>query len=829
MTPPVARSRLRRRTLALGLILSLAGVAVACGRGVQPPPPNAPEPEWLAEPLDSAAALPAPAPVEPVPGMVHNTDDAVFDPDTVKPLLSDPRFAEVHAQRKREAVKGAADAFESVMKKQTLSDEDEPRWLYVLGRLRLQAGDPAAAVRAFDRAASVDWALKDYALFHAGNLLTRMHEPREGLARLTRIPTTLAIADEVALATAFAHVENRDVDAAQPIYDAYLARRPRPKGWVLVALRYAKALLNQPSVERAHKAVQVAREVIYNGPGGKGVGEARELEGQALGTIPSTRRRPLDKPELSVLIARARDLAAARQGREARRAADVLLEKLKKDDGSEDETPGEAACEAYLARAKGLAVVKRYNEASEAAETAVARCEGQAPQVRAFFLAGRYAWRGGRAAAARRHYTQLEKRFGDHRYADDARLHGAEVAREMGDVAAFTRALRTIAEDYPEGDMVDQALFVLALDRIEAGDWAGAKGPLERAVKRQKRGRPYYAEGRAQYYLARARIETGQVDDGLRELGNVIRDFPLSYYMVQAYARLHHRDADRARRVVHDALAREPDGAFVIADHAELHRPGFLRAAELVRVGDSERALAELEALGLRGDDAHPSLVWASALLLSRLDAPSVSHGVLRSSTKTWREHFPAGVWRELWQVAYPQPFAAIVQKEIARSKIPEHLAYAIMREESAFKPRAVSWAGAYGLMQLIVPTASRVARRLGLPSTKTALRTPEVNIALGCRFLWILTGKFPFNPVLAIPGYNAGPGAPKKWLEQRPGQDFDVWIERIPYKETRHYTKRVLQSMAAYAMLYGKGMADDMMLLPLLVAPPDVDSTAGR
>ncbi|MCA9621873.1 MAG: transglycosylase SLT domain-containing protein, partial [Myxococcales bacterium] len=524
------------------------------------------------------------------------------------------------------------------------------------------------------------------------------------------------------------------------------------------------------------------------------------------------------------LVERARALAESGQSREAQHAADDILEKLVTADGAEDTTPSEASCEAYLARAKGLAGVRRYAEASDAADVALLRCEGLERQVAAYFLAGRYAWRGGKAAQARKHYAELERRFPKHSYADDARLHGAEAAREMGDVATFTRLLQPIADDYPDGDMVDEALFTLARDRIAEGDWAGAVTPLERAVAMRERGRPYYAEGRPQYFLARAKLELGEIAEGRAGLEAVVRRFPLSYYMVLAHSRLHALDATRAQALLHDALAAEPDGAFVIPDHAELHRPGFLRAAELVRVGDGERALGELEALGIRDPDAHPSLIWAGAMILSHVDAPDASHGVLRSATKIWQEHFPSGAWRPLWEVAYPRPFLPIVEKEAAASGIPMHLAYAIMREESAFKPRAVSHAGAYGLMQLILPTAERVARGLGLSATRSSLKTPPVNIALGCRFLSLLAKRFDYDPLLAIPGYNAGPGGPLTWLKERPEEDFDVWVERIPYRETRHYTKRVIQSMAAYAMLYGKGLGDRWMRPPLVVAPPDTD-----
>ena len=105
--------------------------------------------------------------------------------------------------------------------------------------------------------------------------------------------------------------------------------------------------------------------------------------------------------------------------------------------------------------------------------------------------------------------------------------------------------------------------------------------------------------------------------------------------------------------------------------------------------------------------------------------------------------------------------------------------------------------------MQLILPTAKKVAKDAGLTCDEEALHKPKINVALGCRYVAELRAKFPTNPHLAIPSYNAGPGASQKWLSMRQSDDFDLWIEQIPYEETRKYTKRVLSSFAAYAFLY--------------------------
>lgn len=138
------------------------------------------------------------------------------------------------------------------------------------------------------------------------------------------------------------------------------------------------------------------------------------------------------------------------------------------------------------------------------------------------------------------------------------------------------------------------------------------------------------------------------------------------------------------------------------------------------------------------------------------------------------------------------------------------------MREESAFNPDARSVADAIGLMQLIAPTARATARGTQLPSDEEALRRPEVSIALGTRLLSSLRATFPAKPALAIAAYNGGGRAVRRWLADRGGDDFDVFVERIPFEETRAYIKRVLASQAAYAYLYApQGLDELFAVLP--------------
>jgi len=122
---------------------------------------------------------------------------------------------------------------------------------------------------------------------------------------------------------------------------------------------------------------------------------------------------------------------------------------------------------------------------------------------------------------------------------------------------------------------------------------------------------------------------------------------------------------------------------------------------------------------------------------------------------------------------------------------LPPELIYAIIRQESLYRADAASSAGALGLMQLLPATATRTARRWDLPPpTRSSLLIPDVNVPLGSATLKSLLDRADGQTPLAMAGYNAGPGAARRWLPEQP-MDLDIWVENIPYNETRGYIQR--------------------------------------
>jgi soluble lytic murein transglycosylase len=478
-----------------------------------------------------------------------------------------------------------------------------------------------------------------------------------------------------------------------------------------------------------------------------------------------------------------------------------------------------AGCELAVLYAKALADRREWGRAADALIEPAARCRHDTDySARALFLAGKYAASAHRHAQATRLFAELEVRAAAHRLADDARLRGARSYLELGDVARFTEMLAGIATDYPHGDMSLDGIFELAQRRLEQGDWGGVASVLEPVAELARssdpRRGPDFA-GRERYFLARAWIHTGEVERGLEALEAIVSGLPFSYYMLVAHSRLARLAPARASAVVAEARERSRQQPFRFQHRPEFEQPGFRRALELFRLGEVELARRDLEQGGFLESSAAPELLWAIALLYEKTGSTRFSHALVRGLLSDWVGRWPAGDWVRAWQLAFPRPYLPLVSRFARDHEVDEFLAYAVMREESAFDPEAVSHANAYGLMQLIVPTARHAAKKLGLPSSPSALKQPAVNIPLGCSVLGELERRFAAQPLLAIPGYNAGPGRPRRWLAERPGAEFDLWVEQIPFLETRRYMKRVLASRAAYATLYYPESAEVVLELP--------------
>lgn len=146
----------------------------------------------------------------------------------------------------------------------------------------------------------------------------------------------------------------------------------------------------------------------------------------------------------------------------------------------------------------------------------------------------------------------------------------------------------------------------------------------------------------------------------------------------------------------------------------------------------------------------------------------------------------------------FPMPFDSQLQSHAKKNNIDVAWAYAIVRRESSFMPDAASHAGALGLMQVMPGTARYLAKK---SVKRNTLLDPNRNVELGTQYMRYLMDKMDNNPILATASYNAGWRRVRQWLPEKGNVPLDLWIETIPYKETRNYVKAVL----AYQQIYSQ------------------------
>ena len=183
------------------------------------------------------------------------------------------------------------------------------------------------------------------------------------------------------------------------------------------------------------------------------------------------------------------------------------------------------------------------------------------------------------------------------------------------------------------------------------------------------------------------------------------------------------------------------------------------------------------------------------------------------------------------YSLLYPRPYDAQVNAAAHLAEVAPEIVYGVVRQESLYRIDAVSTAGARGLMQLQLATARSTARHYKRPSpTLTDLFDPYINTALGAARLRMLLDEFDDQIPVALAGYNAGVNAVRRWLPAE-SLDSDIWIENIPYNETRGYVQRILWHSLMFTWLKTKGEAQQTAswLAPIspLHHPEQIDRVA--
>lgn len=307
--------------------------------------------------------------------------------------------------------------------------------------------------------------------------------------------------------------------------------------------------------------------------------------------------------------------------------------------------------------------------------------------------------------------------------------------------------------------------------RLRAAIWAGDWKQLREWIAELPPS--LAAQSRWRYWSARALQETGRGDAARAAYETLAADS--GYHSVLAAQRLE-RDYTPSSRAL-------PDNAPLRV--ALMRDPGLTRAREAGAIGEYAWAAAE----------------WR--LALARLSRDEQMQAVrLAAAWGLYEQAVSTAAGFQIYddyELLYPYPFQPEVAAGSALSGVPPALLYSVMRQESLFRPDAVSSAGALGLLQLLPSTARGVAVRWDRGSVQPDdLKRPDTNVSLGAAHLRELSDAFGGRHILALASYNAGANAVRRWLPEKPA-DAEAWIENIPYNETRGYVQKILWNMVVY------------------------------
>ena len=278
------------------------------------------------------------------------------------------------------------------------------------------------------------------------------------------------------------------------------------------------------------------------------------------------------------------------------------------------------------------------------------------------------------------------------------------------------------------------------------------------------------------YWKARALAEAGNQAEAERLYAKVTRE--RSFYGFMASQRLgkplsFNDESPLVKKVTEEEAVRR--------------WPEFARIHELLAVGDTLNAQRE----------------WRRFILA--IPRNEKLEAAMLALDKGWFDFsVNASIYAKAWSVLslrFPTPMLSFYRQRSRETGVPLSYLYAISRQESALNPFARSPVGAAGLMQLMPQTAANIAGKCGIAySGKDALFDPEINVSFGSCYLMQLLEKYGGNRILASAAYNAGPGRVTKWTDSDgAGVAADIWVESIPFKETRNYVQNVLVYDAIY------------------------------
>lgn len=399
---------------------------------------------------------------------------------------------------------------------------------------------------------------------------------------------------------------------------------------------------------------------------------------------------------------------------------------------------------------------------------------------------------------------QLEQRFPTSRWTAEALFSAGNMALLVNDLPTAIQYYGDLAQRFPHSSMASISHWHAAWLNYRLGDKKAAAQLFDEQIARY----PHDGRVAAALYWRGVVYEEYEKNPAAavacyRKLIDAYRQY---YYTGLAQQRLSSLGAVVPETLPQLADIADPPAPELTTDVPEddIH---VERAKLLANAGLNQYIVPEIAA----SPDSENWGAYAEAQLYSSYGENWRALQILKRRIRSYFAEPIDSIPQNYWNLLFPQPYWSMLRRDAESHDLDPYLVASLIRQESEFNPGAVSYANAWGLMQLLPRVGKQLARQNHVRPYRTSyLLNPEVNLKLGTVYFRQLLDEFNGRPEYALAAYNAGDDRVKAWLANGPYANMPEFVESIPFTQTREYVQAILRNREIYEQLYGKSVSSE-------------------
>lgn len=407
-------------------------------------------------------------------------------------------------------------------------------------------------------------------------------------------------------------------------------------------------------------------------------------------------------------------------------------------------------------------------------------------------------------------YLQFQKRYPKDSLSPEVLWKVAWLYEGKFDIKKAIRTYKKLVKIYKRSNFTEEAYFRIGLDLFRIKKYSKAISEWQKALKRVRHG---LQRDRIKYWIGKSyEIKRDYKKQGEIYINLAKRPIDSFYNLKAFYLTSNGQDVHRK---INEAL-------WELNQNNQSYLPNY--------ISRFRRALQVGEILGTRWGDRELLMVndnfkeWKELFALGELHERMRNYGdAYRRFRSVFKQNFSDSNLPEMVPVfkkLYPFYFLSYVDSSANTFNVPKALIWSVIKKESAFEPQIISYANAYGLMQLLPGTASQIAPNLKLRYHSTMqLFEPNFNIRMGTYYLSSLLRRYQGNYIMALAAYNAGPHRVDRWKKSYPTYDNDLFMENLEFEQTRVYVRTCMKYFWVYrAIMHPGEIPEEIVKYPVKI-----------